>query len=128
MDTFNWVKARAACNAEKLFDDLRKVVEADVDAANNHVNGRCFKFEAGPSHSEFRAVEIDRQRPLPPLDHRIFVLVDGTIQVKNIDSVCHLTARPYLASRDCQVEVDGRPMKLWEFSRLVLEPLFFHGL
>jgi len=138
-DNFDWVQARAKCNIQGLFDDLRKVVDDNVKSACTHVAPdivvedpltRCFVVRV-----PFPG------RPDAPGLSRSFELSeeDSAIKVFGSSSKPFHIARANLVDEQCQLEVEtpgesssqpvqrARPMGLGEFSRLVLEPIFFRG-
>ena len=61
---------------------------------------------------------------------KTFILVDDMkeqIVVRDGTGEDFLSARVTAAGTDCLLDVAGqdRPLRLWEFSRLALEPVFF---
>ncbi len=139
-DSFDWVEARAKCNLRILFDDLRKVVEAHVQSGCIHVAPDVVLDEPAPRRFVVR-VPFAGRPDLPGLS-RSFELSeeDSVIKVFGPDSMLFFVARANLAGEDCRLEVQtcgappvveplsrARPMGLGEFSREVLEPIFFRG-
>ena len=125
---FDWVTARAKCNITDLFEKLRAVVEGDVKSAEK--NGIDASFEAIATDRftvRFRNPHPSAQQN----DWRTFCLSDTTIEVRgpgDPDKNLLLTAGVSLHDTDCMLEVDGSGRKrLWEFSRLALEPMLFRG-
>ena len=72
---------RAQCNVPQLFEDLAKVVQADVDSAKRHVSEGSFTFERGPANNSFL---VKRHKPgSDSIVHeaRRFCLSGGCIEV-----------------------------------------------
>ena len=130
---FDWVEKRAKCNVRELFSHLREVVKSDVDSAREHVSADGFEFRDGPATTSFMvagyAVKTGGATARIAQDVRRFHLSGSTIEVFNKESRPVIEARAALVGgADCLVDVVGRePMRLWEFSRLALEDLFFVG-
>lgn len=132
---FDWVAKRATCNVTELFNDLRTVVEANVKSAHQHV-APDVAFEE-PATGHFVVTVPFPSRPDLKGTWRSFHLCadDAAIKVFGSDPDPMFVARANLVGDDCQLEVLGtgngsprpQPMRLWEFSRLVLEPVFFRG-
>ena len=122
-DGFDWVEARSKCNIKDLWERLRDVVAANVDSAKQHISDQ---------------VEFDNRTPVQFVvrlngEWRTFFLTkETTIDVYDADGMRY-RARPSLINADCHLEVevhdrpDNRQMRLWQFSRLALEPLLFNG-
>ena len=124
---FDWVKVRALCSSEHLFGELKDVVRGDVESANKNVSDFEFSIERS-SNVAFTVVRRREGRD-EPLDAIRFSRTGSLIEVLGRDSRPIVKAQAALVGdgRECLVEVDGqsRPMRLWRFSRLVLEDLFF---
>ncbi len=139
-DSFDWVEARAKCNLRILFDDLRKVVEANVQSARIHVAPDVVLDEPAPGRFVVR-VPFAGRSDLPGLSGSFELSEeDSAIKVFGPDSMLFFVARANLADEDCRLEVQtcgvspvaeplsrARPMGLGEFSREVLESIFFRG-
>ena len=130
-EDFDWVEARVKCNVRKIFDLLRSRVESDTKSAERH--DIVHAVLENRSQDQF-IVKIPDPAGGMSQNWRTFFLGDVHIEVRgrDDDNKPILTARASLTNRDCKVEVyeDGREprhLRLWEFSRLVLEPLLFRG-
>ena len=120
----DWVRARASCNVSTMFDALREIVEVDVASANKNLPNLKAQIEqlGGPTKL-FRVFQANGNA-------RRFRIEGGTaIVVRNADNQDVLKAKPKMVDLDCLLEVDEHeePMRLWEFSRLALEPMFFES-
>ena len=138
----DWVAVRGREHAEEVFRHLHEVVKRDVDSARKHARADGGKL-LGFGQIEFRCSDLDgwyfgvdvmaaghrspqlsvqRHFGLESRDTRIVVREDY-----GQNGAMH-AARPALyAPQHCLLDVEGheRPMRLWQFSRLALEPLFF---
>ena len=123
--TFDWVRHRAHCNVREMFEKLAEVVAADVKAAEEVVAGRHFVLEA----NALDIFHVKRVEPPDPnvIDGRRFRLQDSRIIVRDLRGKDILSARVALVHHDCLLDVDSQtqPLRLWQFSRLALESLFF---
>jgi hypothetical protein len=139
-DNFDWVEARARCSVRNLFDDLRKIVEANVRSACTHVAPDIVVDDPVPGRFVVRVPFAGR----PDLKGlwRAFDLCDedSAIRVFGPSSTPFFVARAHLDDERCRLEVERciesssaqsvlpvQPMGLADFSRLVLEPIFFRG-
>lgn len=126
-ESFDWVEARAQCNIRDLFGRLRTVIESNVKSAARNNIAAEFKDES-PDQFVVRlsCTSLDQQS-----DWRRFFLGGTDIQVFGVGHEPLLVGRASLHSRDCLIEVgegaSKRHLKLWEFGRLAIEPLFFRG-
>lgn len=132
-DAFDWVEARAGRNLSRLFDDLRALVEANVRSACVRVAPDIVLEEPLPGRFLVRVPFPDRS-DLAGLS-RSFDLCgeDSSIRVFGSGPDPLFVARVHLGGGDAALEVHGPgacaacPMRLGEFSRAVLEPVFFRG-
>ena len=132
-DGFDWVKARAGRDLHDLFGRLRQVVAANVRSARLHVApdialddplpGRFVVTVPFPARPDLKGVS--RSFDLCPEDSAICVFGDASAPL--------FVARVHLGGADFSLEVDSSrgysacPMGCGEFSRVVLEPVFFRG-
>ena len=126
-NTFDWVSARAGCNVKDLFQRLRDVVEADVQIANEH-NPRV-KFDP-VSERKFRVIEPDPYAPKSRAVGVVFSLNRSEIRVAKVETDELLfSGRAYLLDgadgTTCTLNVNDKPLKMWQVSRLALEDLIF---
>ena len=132
-DGFDWVKARAGRDLHALFGRLREVVAANVCSARIHVApdialddplpGRFVVTVPFPGRPDLKGAS--RSFDLCPEDSTICVFGDPSAPL--------FVARVHLGGTGSPLEVDGFraysacPMGFGEFSRAVLEPVFFRG-
>ena len=138
----NWVRVLGREHAEEVFRRLHDVVQRDVESARKHARADQGKL-VGFDQIEFHCSDVERWYfgvNVMPAGHRspqlcvrrgfelesrgTRILVRGDY---GENGVLH-AARPALyAPQHCLLDVEGhgRPMRLWQFSRLALEPLFF---
>lgn len=130
-EAFDWVKARAPCNSEELFGDLFKVVRGDVESACKHVEGAAssITLRAGPSCNSFTVLRHEPGQETIVTEAVRFNLEGSDIVVTDKASRPVTRARPALDGGNCKLEVDNcaQPMRLWQFSRSLLENLIFRG-
>lgn len=124
---FDWVTARAKCNIAELFGKLRAVVDSDIKSAEKIGIAACFE---GHATDRFTVKLYDRSFP-ELYEWRTFFLGNSKIEVRgpgDPDDNLILEARADLHGADCMLDVNGHGrIRLWEFSRLALEPLLFRG-
>ena len=137
----DWVAVLGREHAEEVFRRLHDVVQRDVESARKHARADVGK-RLGFGPSEFRCFDVEGRcyfsvevspkglRDPALCDRRYFELEarSARIVVRESPSEELLTARPALyAPQHCLLDVAGyeRPMRLCQFSRLALEPLFF---
>lgn len=142
----DWVAVLGREHAEEVFRRLHEVVKRDVESAKKHARadrgelvgfGRIefhcsdarngyFEVDAQPAGSGSAWPRIRRRFWLKPEGTRIVVRGEA-YPPEEPPGDLH-AARPALyAPQHCLLDVEGheRPMRLWQFSRLALEPLFF---
>ncbi len=122
---FDWVSARAMCTAKTLFNELKKVVEADVRSANNNVADK-FEIHQEPSDGVF-SVHLNSEDGQMVIRQRTFELVEQNILVYKTSTESDVFLRGRASLKDCLIEVQKTPMRLWQFSFLALEDFFFAG-
>ncbi len=126
-ESFDWVEARSKCNVRDVFKHLREVVGSDIKSAERNAVVSA-ELESRTEEQFVVRTHLDPARP----DWRTFFLIDARIEVRGPDDRNDnivLTGRASLDGGNCCIEtvVDGKlcRLRLWEFSRLALEPLFF---
>ena len=132
-DGFDWVEARAKRNLRELFDALREVVQANVASARIHAAPDVVVDEPVPGRFVVR-VPFPGRPELKGL-WRSFDLCDedSSIKVFGPGPAPLFVARLHLGGADSPLEVDksgacwASPMGFGEFSRAVLELVFFRG-
>jgi len=128
----NWVKARAECSLEHVFQILAEVLDSDVKEANKlGRRGVEFKINAAAE----RKIVVSRTRDADGVDEIVSVVVEllpGKITATRKENVKDLVKPPFLTAipglnRDgeCLLEIGGESLRLWQASRMALEDLFF---
>ena len=128
-EDFDWVAARVKCNVRDLFTQLRDRVKSDVRSAESNAGVKAEVEDRTPDNFIVRI-------PNPTIagqsrDWRTFGLSGTVIEVRGNGDKPILEARANLDGQECKLSVQigdrERHMRLWEFSREALEPLFFNG-
>ena len=142
----DWIRTRAKCNTRALFDQLKKVVQAHVDAANANIPSHRFTIddkslaEIDDSLADGFVVRVDdvlqRAFRLEADGKTIDVVERGRFKDPSAPS---FTACAVFIDDDCRLKVTQLRSEADEaafvgvpdlctsedFSRRVLEPLFF---
>ena len=118
---FDWVKARADCDAYNQFVDLRELAHSACTSAKERVEKRSALFGIVFENDETQpnVFSVVRQK-----DSRIFRLEGDSITVTSRKAENLLEAKTLLKDGECVLEVDGELLTTWEFSRLALESSF----
>ena len=133
-DVFNWVKARSECSLQKVFDDLVKVVKSDIQSFNEYREreglSRSIKFnQVCTTQFDVEVLPVTITRPRDESFACLMVSLNGSsiefFQGGNIV----FSARPFLLDTgECLLEVNDKPYRLWQISRMAFEGFFFGGL
>ena len=124
-DELRWVRDQGPSGLRALFAKLRERIE-EIDVPD-------FNALRDPDSPEAKFAETDNPPGgfavwREPGGHVGFKCGQRTIRVRREDEregLSDIEGKPALqADGSCMLEVDGHPLALWEFSRLVLEPLF----
>jgi hypothetical protein len=120
IEDFDWVKARAECSVREIFEKLRIQVNKDVDARKNLLpEGSHYGFRFISENDKFVALlegnnihktllfEHDRNSIKITTDHNREKVLVATLTLSAEGEVC------------------DRDYALWQFRKLVLEPLLF---
>ncbi|MGA3095215.1 MAG: hypothetical protein ABSF25_02075 [Bryobacteraceae bacterium] len=128
MADFDWVKARAACSLEVLFQQLRVAVKRDVDSMNAVLAqaGRPVQCQFGDFSNRFLVMISGNGFPMRRAEFAlspsgISVEVDKPKQ-KTFSAIATLNP-----DGDCRLVVNNQELELWQVCRLGLEDLFFGG-
>ena len=99
-------------------------VEADIELGRKHAP-HTLEFHAHALNCFY--VQLVEDASKLPLKTRSFERSGSHIEIFGDDGETSLLyGRPYLMDDgNCVLDVDGKPMKLWEISRFVLEDLIF---
>lgn len=125
-ENFDWVDHCAECTTQKMFEKLFDVVKSDVAAAKGKIK---HTVEFGGNDRSFAVRRIHPMGVKFDRDETSFILMDKQIVVKEAEGQDLLSARATSEGTNCLLQVIGggptKPLRLWEFSQLVLEPMFF---
>ena len=125
----NWVRGRADCSVEMIFEALSQIVRRDVEEANklesSKRRGYSFRFEASDegTHPIFKVGNGqmgDRSQSV------LFRMTDWGILIECADKQ-FLRAAPRwdVDSMKCRLSVEDVFHDPWEISQEALTPLFF---
>ena len=125
----NWVRARAECTRESVFDALYKQAQEDVDEANAIClagDGRRFVVKEDAVPNTAAAFSVKRCFGNDCDASVLFQRFDLEIRITRSNNGL-FNVRPQWNSRDlsCDLYIGERPHKVWQVSQAALEPLFF---
>jgi hypothetical protein len=124
---FDWVKARKACSADKVFESIHLAAKANVDAMKtataNGETRNLFQFSTfGDSFSVVWDNGWEKRGVRFYLEQRTLIVAEP-FRVPN-----GKTLKAGLTLNDdgeCRLVVDGDELQEWQFLKRALEPLFF---
>lgn len=122
---FNWVKVRAECSAEAVFQRLRLSLEVDARSRTDMLlkENAPYGFTTisqGASVSVFIQGGITEPRSI------VFTQTADGISVRDGNDKAMMEATLTLNNDgDCRLKVDGKELELWQFRKLALEDFFF---
>lgn len=130
-ETFDWVRARAACSLERIFLVLSETAAGDVRAANELRPSRA-RFEHKSLDRKFLVIRQEDAGGVTQAASVVFELQENGIAVRRITPARApepiFTAKPSLTPEgECLLEVGRQQLRPWQVSRLALEDLFFFG-
>ena len=138
MDEYNWVAARGACNVETQFNELRKVVERNVDEANIlPIKKRPWVFQVTTDYdSQFDVITFNQGEGDPMVVPWITFKQDlvggfsifGKWRASHDMNGISVVVKWDDESQSCTFMVDDKPHELWEISQRMLSPLFFEEI
>lgn len=126
MSNFNWVVARSRCSLEGVFAILAEALDDDVKAVNA-LPGRAITFRLTVQPRKLIVARDDSRNIVFELSSTEIVVRHGLSTPFGSGTPKPLfSARPHLGEDgECMLEVDGRPLELWQVQRKALEDLFF---
>ena len=122
LDRFNWVEARADCDAERLFHELREIVRSDCESARKFSKKRSELMGIVLETSSDFSFAVSRGVP----ESRCFQLEGGHIIVTDLKGKALYESTARLVENQCLIEYKGEYYKPWQFSQKVLEEFFFN--
>lgn len=125
---YNWVKARAKCNAEEMFKRLRDVVRSDCEEARDAYEDAPVLQGIEYRNDADKHFTVIHQPPEKSRDTRVFRLENKGITVYDGNDKKLFRVVPWLGADDeCVFESDdgNHRYRAWEVSRRALEGLFF---
>ena len=124
MRDFNWVGARGACSAAKVFEILKGEIERDIEIRNElrAENPPYYKFCA-----QIEGENIVVIREGNRIGSSVKFTVEGEkIIVLNTDRKKMLEAALTINSEgECKLKIGGEEYDSWHLRKLALEDLFF---
>jgi hypothetical protein len=129
MADFDWVKARAACSLETLFQQLRVAAKRDVDSMNAVLakDGRPVQCQFGDYSDRFLVTISGNGFPMRRAE---FTLKPSEIVIETDKPKEQKLSAVASLDQDgvCQLVVEGQRLELWQVCRIALEDLFFAEL
>ena len=135
MTKINWVAARGSCTVESVAEDLRKVIEHDINEVNalaDRLNLWTFETEELGDRLIVKPVRDDnpnRNNPFVAFEKRedgirvYGLLATGQLRREQLPEIT-ITPRWNDAELKREVLVNGEPRELWQISKRALEGLF----
>jgi hypothetical protein len=125
MEEINWVKERAKCSLEKVFQDLKVQVEQDVNCIRELCPEDSYTFSSNKARF---SVTYDKENLF--ID---FALGENFILVSNNRESLFQATLTINDDGFCRVNIKGekieeKELELWQVRRRALEALFFCGL
>lgn len=131
----DWVAVLGREHASELFRRLHEIVQRDVESAKKHAAARSgldwvrFTYESDGEQCLSVTADWGPASRDPQQTGRYFELERNRIVVRagGYDEIVHTAKAALFPPQHCLLDVEGHegPMRLWQFSRLALEPLFF---
>jgi hypothetical protein len=125
MRDFDWVKGRAACSIETVFEKLRIDVESDIktrNAVNERTQGPPQVFTIVNNDASFKVLTAAGTRQSGVK----FSLGDKAITVTDSHGTTMFEATITLNDEgECRLKVNGLERETWQVRRTALEHLFF---
>ena len=124
LEAFNWVRARATCNAPEMFKQLRMRVEDDAKTANQLIQ-RDVKVSASSDLTFSASVPLLDEQTMAEDGVTFRLQNNGVIEVADPAGRPLFSATPHLINGDCLLQVDDQYLRVWEVSRRALARLIF---
>jgi|SRR5581483_421786 len=122
---FDWVKARAECSAEAVFQRLRLSLQADAESRTEmllkaNASYGFTTISQGASISVFIQGGITEPRAV------VFTHTESGISVRDENDKLTIQATLTLNNDgECRLKVADKELELWQFRKLALEDFFF---
>jgi len=120
---FDWVRARAQCSVDEVFQKLRLGAKTDVDVVNSLRAGEPVKFSVIEQGNRFSVSREHQSEPLMSVD---FTLDKGVIRVEGLTEKFQAFVT-LNNDGECKVKIDlnDEELELWQVRRRCLEGLFW---
>lgn len=122
-ENFDWVTARSACSANKIFEKLKMQVQQNVVKRKEFFppkNYYTFDFiESGSASFSVAAAGHHIH------DSVRFQLSGEKISVRSIDGAEHELYATLCNDGECRLKMKGQEYDLWQVLKMFLEDLFF---
>jgi hypothetical protein len=127
---FDWVNALSLCSLTSIFEKLKVGVSKDVKTRNDLRKAEDrdrYEFEFHPDDTQF-TVSLDG--PGIARSSVVFILESGCVRVQDGKGTPTIKSAVLTLGDDrrCRLRIEGMEKELWQFRRMALENLFFHGL
>lgn len=121
----DWVKERAGCTIEKMFDLLHQAIEEDVKSVNvirNLPESRQFEVILSKKEYEFKVKMAETVRPFVR-----FAIEENCIVVTSDSATTPKQEYRISLSNEgrCKLTLHGEELEQWQVRRSALEGLFF---
>lgn len=123
---FDWITERSACTLPKVFAELRRQLEADVNTRNSiRPNLAPYEFSLTEDIADFKVVlkakEVQQAVSFHLADHAILVRDDQGKQMFEVTLTFDDAGK-------CRLNVNAQEREFWQVRRMALEDLMFRGL
>jgi archaellum component FlaG (FlaF/FlaG flagellin family) len=122
---FDWVKARAECSRQVVFEQLRLGAKHDAATRTEMLlkKNASFGFCVVSHNSSFSVL---MQGDISELRSIVFTLTADGISVQDGSGKPIATATLTLNDDgDCRLEVEGKELDFWQFRKMALHDLLF---
>lgn len=123
MENFDWVRARSACSASRIFETLRLQVEADVEARRStRPKNEPFGFSVHAGSNSFVVLREGNN-----IRERVtFTLTDKIILVRDTEDKTMFEVEFTLNENgECRPKIHGQEREFWQLRMMALEKIFF---
>jgi hypothetical protein len=126
MSNFDWIKARAACSAARVFEQLRLQIETDIQQRNDMLQGAAHSFQMVSEGNKFK-IFVSPSLAVPVAHQSIRFQLEGQ-QIVATDAASATVFTATLTLNDqgqCRLNINARLYELWQVRHMALEKLFF---
>jgi hypothetical protein len=118
---FDWVEARLACSALKVFELLALEAQKNVETFTRDPNAPRYEFVRVDG-----SFSISRRHGFQGVKGVRFTLLGEAIEIEGHGFILALTATLTLNNDgECRLKVNGQELERWQVLRRALEPLLF---